>query len=130
MKAVVDCQDGNAHRLGFWDQDLQSALERKQARDDLERRVEERTRELAEANRILQHEISERERGARVQSALFRIAERASTAESLDAFYESVHGIVGGLRRLTAWVRSRASRSAPPPDSAVDATPSAAPSPT
>ncbi len=83
--------------LQYVAQHVLTALERKQAHDDLERRVEQRTRELAEANRILQHEIGERERGARLQSALFRIAERASTADSLDAFYEAVHGIVGGL---------------------------------
>lgn len=83
--------------LQYVAQHVLTALERKQARDELELRVEQRTRELAEANRVLQHEISERERGVRVQSALFRIAERASTADSLDEFYAAVHGIVGGL---------------------------------
>lgn len=40
-------------------------------------------------------------------------------------------GIVGGLRRLGAWIRGRTSGAAPPPDPTPDASPSApAPSPT
>ncbi|WP_421120999.1 branched-chain amino acid ABC transporter permease [Aquihabitans daechungensis] len=40
-------------------------------------------------------------------------------------------GIVGGMRRLAAWVRGRTSGTAPPPDAASDPTPSTpAPSPT
>ncbi len=83
--------------LNYVAQHVLTALERKQAQEDLESRVEERTRELADANAVLQREIGERERGARVQSALFRIAERSSTADSLDEFYAAVHSIVGEL---------------------------------
>ena len=37
------------------------------------------------------------ERAAKVQDALYRIAEAASAAEDLHAFYATVHGIVAGL---------------------------------
>ncbi|MEA2619366.1 MAG: hypothetical protein QOC97_139, partial [Chloroflexota bacterium] len=40
---------------------------------------------------------SERERTETIQDALYRIAEAASAAEDLQAFYATVHGIVGGL---------------------------------
>ncbi len=83
--------------LQYVAQHVLTALERKQAQEELESRVVERTRELADANRVLQREVAERERGARVQSALFRIAERSSTADSLDEFYTAVHAIVGEL---------------------------------
>lgn len=83
--------------LQYVAQHVLTALERKQAQEELESRVVERTRELADANAVLQREVAERERGARVQSALFRIAERSSTADSLDAFYAAVHTIVGEL---------------------------------
>jgi diguanylate cyclase (GGDEF)-like protein len=83
--------------LQYVAQHVLTALERKQAQEELESRVVERTRELAAANTVLQREIAERERGARVQSALFRIAERSSTADSLDEFYAAVHSIVGEL---------------------------------
>ena len=83
--------------LNYVAQHVLTALERKQAQEELESRVEARTRELADANVVLQREVAERERGARVQSALFRIAERSSTADSLDEFYATVHAIVGEL---------------------------------
>ncbi len=83
--------------LTYVAQHVLTALERKQAQTDLERRVQERTSELARANQDLHQEVAERQRGERLQSALFRIAERASTADSIDRFYASVHAIVGEL---------------------------------
>ena len=56
--------------------------------------------ELAEARRRLAElEASEAERrqGEHVQSALYRIAELASTAQDMHEFYRAVHGIVGEL---------------------------------
>ena len=49
--------------------------------------------------RIAELEASEadRERAARVQDALYRIAETASTAEDMQAFYAEMHRIVGEL---------------------------------
>ncbi len=83
--------------LNYVAQHILTALERKQARDELESRVVDRTRELASAIRELQQEVSERQRGERLQRALFDIAEGAAAADSMADFYASVHGIVGGL---------------------------------
>ncbi|HVF36089.1 MAG TPA: EAL domain-containing protein [Candidatus Saccharimonadia bacterium] len=83
--------------LQFVARHIQTAIERKQAQEELERRVEERTRELGETNRVLTLEVHERQRGAKLQAALFRIAELASTSLGMDEFYAAVHGIVGEL---------------------------------
>lgn len=78
-------------------QHLQTALERRQATAELEDRVTQRTRALRDTNRMLQHQVLERQRGERLQAALFRIAELASGADSLDAFYAAVHQVIGTL---------------------------------
>ena len=78
-------------------QHILTALERKQAKTDLEKRVTERTRELADAIGELRIEVAERQRGERLQRALFGIVECAAAAESMDDFYASVHRIVGEL---------------------------------
>jgi diguanylate cyclase (GGDEF)-like protein len=59
--------------------------------------VAERTDALREANRVLQQQVLERQRGERLQAALFRIAELANTTESLDEFYAALHRVIGGL---------------------------------
>ena len=41
--------------------------------------------------------MHERQRGAKLQAALFRIAELASTTHGMDEFYAQVHAIVGEL---------------------------------
>ncbi|HET7269290.1 MAG TPA: EAL domain-containing protein [Oleiagrimonas sp.] len=78
-------------------QHLQTALDRREATAKLEDRVTQRTRALRETNRMLQHQVLERQRGERLQAALFRIAELASGADSLDAFYAAVHQVIGTL---------------------------------
>lgn len=83
--------------LTYVAQHILTALERRRAHVELERRVAERTDALREANRVLQQQVVERQRGERLQSALFRIAELANTTESLDEFYAAVHRVVGGL---------------------------------
>ncbi|MFZ5658149.1 MAG: bifunctional diguanylate cyclase/phosphodiesterase [Pseudomonadota bacterium] len=65
-----------------------TALDRKLAQEELERRVEERTH-------ALMVEMQERQRSVRVQEALYRIAELSHTATHLDEFYAAVHAIVG-----------------------------------
>ena len=83
--------------LSYVAQHILTALDRRQARDDLERRVEERTRALQHSNRDLQAEIVERQRGERLQRALFRIAELSITSDTLERFYAQVHDVVGEL---------------------------------
>ena len=83
--------------LNYVAQHILTALERKQAKTELEKRVAERTQELAKANQELQQEVAERQRGERLQRALFRIAECAAAGESMEDFYASVHAIVGEL---------------------------------
>ncbi len=83
--------------LVFVAQHILTALDRYQAREELERRVEERTQALQQSNRDLQAEILERQRGERLQRALFRIAELSITSETLERFYAQVHDVVGEL---------------------------------
>ncbi|HEX7325629.1 MAG TPA: EAL domain-containing protein [Rhodanobacteraceae bacterium] len=78
-------------------QHIQTALERRFAHAELERRIQERTNALRDANRVLQQQVLERQRGERLQAALFRIAELASTTDSLEHFYAALHRVVGGL---------------------------------
>ena len=83
--------------LGFVSQHILTALERKQTQEELERRVDERTHQLAEINETLRQEVVERERGERLQSALYQIAALASTDESSERFFAHVHAIVSEL---------------------------------
>jgi len=83
--------------LAFVAQHVLTALDRHQAREELERRVQQRTEALWQSNRDLQAEIIERQRGERLQRTLFRIAELSITCETLERFYSQVHDIVGEL---------------------------------
>jgi len=83
--------------LSFVGSHILTALERKQAREQLELRVEQRTRELARANEVLKAEVLERQRGERLQKSLFRIAEMSNAAGSTQDFYVAIHAIVGEL---------------------------------
>jgi len=83
--------------LTYVAQHIQTALERRSAHEELERRVAQRTDALRDANRLLQQQVLERQRGERLQAALFRIAELANSTESLEDFYAAVHRAVGGL---------------------------------
>src|SRR6478735_4351421 len=83
--------------LAFVAEHILTALERKRGRAELERHVVERTQQLQVANSELRREVGERERGERLQAALYRIAALASLDETSDGFYRHVHAIVGEL---------------------------------
>ncbi|MDQ3040739.1 MAG: diguanylate cyclase, partial [Pseudomonadota bacterium] len=83
--------------LEFVASHILTALERKQGNEELEQRVKQRTLELAQANRGLQLEVEERQRGERLQVALFHIAQLATADITQAEFYERVHAEVGKL---------------------------------
>ena len=83
--------------LSYVAQHVQTTIERRGAHVELERRVADRTTALREANRVLRQQVLQRRRGERLQAALFRIAELASTTDSLEDFYPALHRVIGGL---------------------------------
>lgn len=76
--------------LAFVAQHILTAMLRKQAHEELERRVEERTRELTE-------EVRERQRGEKLQSALYSIADLASSELDMSEMLHRIHEVVGEL---------------------------------
>jgi diguanylate cyclase (GGDEF)-like protein len=76
--------------LAFVAQHILTALMRKQAHEELERRVEERTRELTK-------EVRERQRGEKLQTALYSIADLASSELDMSEMLHRIHAIVGEL---------------------------------
>ena len=83
--------------LEFVGSHILTALERKQTKEELEKRVRLRTLQLAEANRGLQLEIIERKRAEHLQAALFQIAQLATADIDQEEFYRRVHAVVGEL---------------------------------
>ncbi len=96
-KPEIGYTDSDLALLEFVASHILIALERKQGKDDLEQRVRVRTAELAQANRGLQLEIMERQRAEHLQTALFRIAELATTRIDRGEFYRRVHAVVAEL---------------------------------
>ena len=89
--------DDDRALLAYVAQHILTALDRYEARDQLEKRVQERTAELQQANLDLLAEVSERQRAQELQRALFLIAELSMTSETLERFYAEIHKVVGGL---------------------------------
>ena len=87
---AVRYSDADQALLGYVAQHILSALSRREAQEELERRVESRTQEL-------RREVQVRQRSEQLQRALYRIAELSVASDSMEAFYASVHEIVGEL---------------------------------
>lgn len=83
--------------LGFVAEHVLNALERKQGQSELERRVRERTVQLAAANLALRDKIDGLERAEHLQATLYRIAALANSEEGSERFYRQVHAAVGEL---------------------------------
>lgn len=83
--------------LEYVAQHILTTLDRRHARAELERRVDERTRELQEANEVLHAQVLERQRAEKLQRALFSITERSMAGGSMEQFYADIHAIVGEL---------------------------------
>ncbi len=77
-------------QLGFVAQHILIALQRKQAQVELEHRVEDRTRELME-------EVVERQRGEKLQAALYSIADLASSDLDMNEMLRRIHLVVAEL---------------------------------
>ena len=76
--------------LAYVAQHILTALQRKQAQDELERRVEERTAEL----RV---QVHQRERGEALQAALYAIAELSSSERDMSDMLRRIHDVVREL---------------------------------
>ena len=83
--------------LAFVAEHVLNAVERKMGQEALERRVADRTRELASANARLQEQVREGERAAHLQATLYRIAALGQSQDGNEAFYRSIHLAVGEL---------------------------------
>lgn len=83
--------------LAFVANHVLTALERKLGQEELEHRVAQRTEDLARANAELVLEVEQRQRGERLQAALYRIAELSGSDGSMEEFFAAIHGIVGVL---------------------------------
>ncbi|WP_322998011.1 EAL domain-containing protein [Castellaniella sp.] len=83
--------------LAFVAEHVLNAVDRKLGQEALERRVADRTSELACANARLQEQVREGERAAHLQATLYRIAALGHSQDGNEAFYRNIHLAVGEL---------------------------------
>lgn len=76
--------------LAYVAQHILTALQRKQAHEELEWRVQDRTR-------ALMAEVVERQRGEKLQAALYAIADLASSELDMNEMLRRIHAVVGEL---------------------------------
>ncbi|MGX5172598.1 GAF domain-containing protein [Aliikangiella sp. IMCC44653] len=103
---VVAIQSYDAqHKIGLEEKELLEfvshhialTLERQRAQINLERRVVERTRKLAETNQYLQQQIIERKRSEAIQSTLYYVSNLASENLSLQDLFANIHSAIGKM---------------------------------
>ncbi|MET1255178.1 GAF domain-containing protein [Aliikangiella maris] len=84
---------GNEDRnlLEFVSHQIALTLERKQAQEALEKRVEERTYKLAETNASLEQQVIERERSELIQATLYYVSKLANKDISLQTLFAEIH---------------------------------------
>jgi diguanylate cyclase (GGDEF)-like protein len=82
--------DADRAQLGYIAQHILTALQRKQAQVELEHRVEDRTR-------ALMTEVVERQRGEKLQAALYSIADLASSDLDMNEMLRRIHLVVAEL---------------------------------
>lgn len=83
--------------LSYVGSHILTALDRRRSRAELEALVAARTEQLAAANAVLINEVRERERGEKLQAALFHIAELAGKDIGIREFCAALHAVVDGL---------------------------------
>lgn len=93
----IQYTEADQELLLFVAEHILTALMRREAKEELEKQVASRTRELAQANEDLRNEIREREAGERLQSVLFRIAELSGSSDNVSEFIKAVHSEIGKL---------------------------------
>ncbi|MEZ5455675.1 MAG: EAL domain-containing protein [Lysobacteraceae bacterium] len=98
---AVSFSEADQNLLSFVGTHILNALERHRARVELERQVADRTRELAATNEDLHQQVRERERGERLQKALFKVAELSGHDGSLVDYCSALHVIVADLMPAT-----------------------------
>ena len=87
---AVRYTDSDRAQLGFVAQHILTALWRKQAQEELNNRVEDRTRALIA-------EVEERQRGEKLQAALYSIADLASSDLDMNEMLRRIHLVVAEL---------------------------------
>lgn len=83
--------------LCFVAQHILATIDRKQAHDQLEQRVLDRTEALAQVNADLHKEVEVRRRAEQLQAVQHQIAELSMSAIKIGDFYQQVHVLVSDL---------------------------------
>ena len=83
--------------LCFVAQHILTTIDRKQAHDQLEQRVLDRTEALAQVNADLRKEVEVRRRAEQLQAVQHQIAELSMSTIEMEAFYRQVHLLVSDL---------------------------------
>ncbi|BAJ03825.1 diguanylate cyclase domain-containing protein [Shewanella violacea] len=83
--------------LHFVSYQISGVIERLEHREQLEKAIEQRTKELSIAYDKLKTEVFERRRAERLQKSLFEIADLATSNIDSDSFYFELHRVISHL---------------------------------